>query len=130
VIRLRRSKDGKSWSDAKEILDGHDLRKTCAFVDRKLIWLAYADKNEKRGGSTIFLTRSSDEGKTWEVPLPLTDGIHDDSEPVLAVQGEHLYLAFARVFPRPGRDVREWNVDQRVWYGHKAIDEIKFPRAE
>ncbi|HTU16806.1 MAG TPA: sialidase family protein [Gemmataceae bacterium] len=128
-IHLRRRKDGKEWSDAKWIVETYNSRKICAFVDRKLIWLAYADKNAKRDGSTIFLTRSSDDGKTWETALPLTDGIHDDSEPALAVQGDTLFLAFARPIPRdPG--AREADFKRQIWYGYKAIKEIEFPRAK
>jgi hypothetical protein len=128
-IHLRRSKDGKTWSEPKEILDGRWLTQTCPFVDGKAIWLAYADKKPKGNSSTIFLSRSTDEGKTWEVPLPLTDGEHDDSEPTIAVRGDTLYLAVTRAVPRrPG--AREGDVKHQVWFGHVAVKDIQFPRAK
>ncbi len=126
-VHLRRSKDGRSWSDPKEIIDGHQLLQTCPFVDGKLLWLAYADKNPKGGGSTLFLTRSADEGKTWEVALPLTDGSHDDAEPVIAIQGGTLNLAFVRTVPRrPG--AREGDVKHQIWFGQVAVKDVQFPK--
>jgi sialidase-1 len=85
---LKRSADGgKTWAPLEKILSGgtHTLGNPCAVVDRRngTLWLAYTRSHGKdteeeivagrsREKTGVFLTSSSDDGRTWSPPRDLS----------------------------------------------------------
>jgi len=77
---LRRSSDGgKTWDPMKLVYEEGGTAKItignpCPVVDRTTgtVWLPFCRNNDR-----VFITHSTDDGKTWAVPVEITAGVKD-----------------------------------------------------
>lgn len=75
---LKRSEDlGETWSEHQIVYEegGSEpvtIGNPCPVVDRDtgIIWLPFCRQNDE-----VFITKSTDDGKTWESPTPITDQV-------------------------------------------------------
>lgn len=100
-LMLRRSLDnGQVWSDPQAVLDDRLVIQCRACVDLTgRIWLVYVQSDPDKGlqgKASLWLTSSSDEGKTWAPAARLTDGRYLDREPDNTYYNGKLLIAFSR----------------------------------
>lgn len=68
------------------------------------VYFAWSRFTGVAGDVSIFLSRSTDHGKTWSAPLNLTPNIHDVQFPDIAVTGNgNVYVTFRRFSGRGGQ---------------------------
>ena len=98
---MQRSSDaGKTWSEPQVVVDDKQIIQSQACVDANgKIWLVYVQSIPnwyERSGVALWLTSSSDGGKTWAVSARVTDGKHLDRDPDIIFHDGKLLVAFSR----------------------------------
>ena len=110
ALRFIRSADsGRTWSEPKTVNDGtdfgsHNFHALTAAPDGSLLatWL-----DARRGKSGVWMSRSTDGGKTWEPNTPIyTDPTCPCCRTAVAVAGDGaIYVAWRAILPGDIRDV-------------------------
>ena len=91
-LMLRRSTDGgKTWQPMQLVYEeGGDAKVTignpCPVVERKTgtIWLPFCRDNDR-----VFVTHSTDDGKTWAAPVEITKEVVDPAWPWIGTSPGH-----------------------------------------
>jgi hypothetical protein len=110
ALRFIRSTDeGRSWSDPRTVNDGtefgsHNFHALTAAPDGSLLatWL-----DARRGKSGVWMSRSTDGGRTWEANRPIySDPTCPCCRTSVAVAGDgSIYVAWRAILPGDVRDV-------------------------
>ena len=110
ALRFIRSADsGRTWSEPRTVNDGtdfgsHNFHALTAAPDGSLLatWL-----DARRGKSGVWMSRSTDGGKTWEPNTPIyTDPTCPCCRTAVAVAGDGaIYVAWRAILPGDIRDV-------------------------
>lgn len=99
TLMMQRSGDqGKNWSKATQVFDDKLVIQNRVYraPDGKL-WLVYVQSDaQQRQRTSLWLSSSVDNGKTWKKPQQLTDGKTLDREPDLIWHEGKLLIAFSR----------------------------------
>lgn len=96
-IALVRSADGTSWETALKGIAGTqdvDSFAACTGLCNR-IFVVYSRRDAN--GGCLYLTISSDNGKTWSKATQLTAGTSLDFSPSVIVDGDSLIVSFSRI---------------------------------
>ena len=80
-VLVRRSTDGgQTWGPLQTVSESDDtfsIGNVCPVVDRQTgtIWLAFCGRGPDRFEDTVFVTSSTDDGKTWAERVEITEDV-------------------------------------------------------
>lgn len=102
-IELYRSSDLTHWENVSTIAESdHNLEDVKLINDNGQFILVYEEETADKGSSRIMLTRSKDQGKTWEKPMELL-GAEADQEPAgFEKNGNQWLLYYSSDIKNPG----------------------------
>jgi hypothetical protein len=75
-----------------------------ASVNKGNVYFAWSRFTGNQGDVSIYLSRSTDHGKTWSAPINLTPNIHDVQFPDISVTGNgNVYVTFRQLAAQGGQ---------------------------
>ena len=99
LMMQRSSDDGQTWSKPQTVVNNPlTIQSRTYLAPNGKLWLAYvqSDPDTYEHRTSLWLTSSQDDGKTWDKPQRLTDGKFLDREPDIISRDGKILVAFSR----------------------------------
>lgn len=98
ALMMQRSRDnGQTWSKPLKVIDDKVIQTRVYRAPDNRLWLAYVQTDSlQRRRTSLWLTSSNDDGKTWKKPQRITDGKRLDREPDMIWRDGKLLIVFSR----------------------------------